>query len=175
MAAAIPGLRIVLPTVPTVAEVVRQSVAGWSTPVLLVDGMTEKFDAFAAATAALAASGTVTLELALSGTPNVVAYRIHPISGFLAKHLLTVPHVALANIVVGRRVVPELIQSECTPDKITAELLRLFSDAAARQAQKDGFSEIARRLSPDVAVPSDRAADLVLQTIAAAQTQPINT
>lgn len=165
LAADRPGLRVVLPTVAHVAPLVRETVAGWTVPVLVVEDATEKFDAFAAATAALAASGTVALELALSGAPTVISYRIQPITGLLARLLLTVEFVSLVNIVVGRGIVPELIQRNCTVEKIVGEVGRLLDDPTARTTQRAGFKELAEKLGVGGPSPSERAADYVLGVI----------
>lgn len=167
LAARHPGLRVVLPTLPGVAPQIRDAVADWPVPARIVDNSAEKFDAFAAASVAIAASGTVTLELALSGTPSVVAYRLHAISALLAKRLLTVRQVALVNIVLGRDVVPELLLDRCTPEGISAELDRLLSDEAARNAQQMAFRAVAAQLATPGLMPSDMAADAVLAAIAA--------
>jgi lipid-A-disaccharide synthase len=168
LAATRPGLQIVLPTVAHVAPLVRAQIADWAVPALVTEDAAEKFDAFAAATAALAASGTVALELALSGAPCVISYRIQPITGLLAKLLLTVEFVSLVNIVVGRLVVPELIQKNCTPEKIAGEVGRLLDDDGARALQRMGFKELADKLGVGGPSPSERAAEYVLGVIGAA-------
>ncbi|MGL1423638.1 lipid-A-disaccharide synthase, partial [Vibrio parahaemolyticus] len=84
-----------------------------------------KFDAFAAADIALAASGTVALELALARTPHVVAYRVNPLTAAIARRLLTVRYVNLMNLVLDRPVVPELLQEHCNPPELAAALDRL--------------------------------------------------
>lgn len=161
-----PDLRVVLPTVPHLASQIGAAAEAWPMPTILIQDREEKFDAFAAATAAVAASGTVALELALSGTPSVIAYRVHPLTGLLVKLLLNVRNVSLINIITGRDIVPELIQENCRPDRIAAEVGQLMTDPAARAAQRAGFEDLASRLGVGGPSPGDRAAAFVLETLA---------
>lgn len=159
------GLRIVVPTVPGVAALVKAGVGHWPSSPIVVEDPSEKFDAFAGADAALAASGTVTAELALSGVPSVVAYRVNPLSAMLARRLLTVEHVALVNVVLGRRLLPECLQEECAPEPLAREIDMLLDDEDAAHRQREGFKELAQRLGVDGEPPSRRAARAVLATI----------
>lgn len=162
----IPDLRVVLPTVPHLASQIGAAAEAWPMPTILVEERLDKFDAFAASTAALAASGTVALELALSGTPSVIAYRVHPVTGLLVKLLLNVRHVSLINIITGREIVPELIQGNCRPDRIADEIGRLLTDPVARAAQRAGFEELAHRMGVGGPSPGDRAAAYVQDVLA---------
>lgn len=98
------------------------------------------------ADAALVKSGTSTLEAALAGTPFVVAYRMNRISFGIARRLVSVPHVALANLVADERLVPELIQDDATPDALAAELAPLLANGPARSRQLEGFRRVRERL-----------------------------
>lgn len=162
-----PGLRAVVPTVETVAGEVAAATARWPVPALVVRGPAEKYDAFAAADAALAASGTVALELALAGVPMVVAYRLAPLTGLLAKRLVKVRYVNLINIILDRAVVPELLQEECRPDSLADAVSVLLADEQARAGQREAAREALRRLLGEGGdPPSLRAADAVLAEIA---------
>lgn len=165
LARRIPGLVAVLPTVPAVAPRVTEAVAAWPLPAHVVQG-TEKFDAFAAADAALAASGTVALELALSRTPAVIAYRLNALSAFAARRLIRVSHVALPNIIAGRTVMPELLQENCRPDRLADAIESLLKDPEARAVQQAGIADVARALGEGGEAPSRRAARAVLEAIA---------
>lgn len=112
---------------------------------------------------ALVKSGTSTLEAALAGVPFACVYRTHPLTFALAQRLVKVPHIALANLVAGRRVVPELLQSEATPERLTAELDALIDDGPVRRAQLEGLAEVKVRLGGPGA--SDRVADLVIEVL----------
>jgi lipid-A-disaccharide synthase len=161
----VPGLVAVLPTVPAATERVAASVRDWKLPTIVLSDAGEKFDGFAAATAALAASGTVALELALSRTPAVIAYRLNPLSAFVARRLIRVSHVALPNIIAGRTVMPELIQQDCEPERLAAAVERLLQDPAARRAQQAAADEVATQLGRGGEPPSRRAAACVLEAI----------
>lgn len=161
----IPGLRVVVPTLDTVADQVRAAVAQWP-GALAVEGEGEKFDAFASADAALAASGTVSLELAMAGTPHAIAYKVNPATAWIARRLVRVRFVNLVNLVLERAAVPELLQEDCTAAKLAEAALRLLRDVSARAAQQDAFAEALRRLGRGEGNPSECAADVVLQTIA---------
>lgn len=161
-----PTLVAVVPTVATVRDRVAAAIAHWPVRTVLVEGDAEKYDAFAAAEAALAASGTVSLELALARLPTVIAYRLNPVTVALYRRLIRVKYVNLVNLMLDRMLVPELLQQDCRPDRLAAELGRLLDDPAARQAQIDGVAEVARWLGQGDTPPSERAARTILDVIA---------
>lgn len=158
-----PELAVVLPTLSHLAPAVTEAANGWADVILT--GQDEKFDAFAAADIALAASGTVALELALARTPHVVAYRVNPLTAAIARRLLTVRYVNLMNLVLDRPVVPELLQEHCNPQELSAALDRLADGGPARAAQIGAAEELAFRLGAGGISPSLRAADAVLSAI----------
>ncbi|TWA65850.1 lipid-A-disaccharide synthase [Azospirillum brasilense] len=161
-----PELVAVVPTVATVRDRVAAEVAGWPLRTILVEGDGPKYDAFAAAEAALAASGTVALELALARLPTVIAYRLNPVTVALYRRLIRVKYVNLVNLMLDRMLVPELLQEDCRPDRLASELGRLLDDPAARAAQIDGVVEVARWLGQGGTPPSERAAQVVLEIAA---------
>ena len=169
----LPQLALVVPTVGTVAGAVAASIRDWNIPTIVVEGDREKRAAFAASNAALAASGTVTLELALADVPMVVAYRPNPISGWIAARLIRIPHASLVNIILGRALVPELLRSECRPELMAEQLLTLLAEGGARQALRHGFVELRARLDVGGRRPSTRAADVVLALAAGRQADQI--
>jgi lipid-A-disaccharide synthase len=162
-----PDLRVVIPTTETVAEIVGAAAKDWAVPALVLRGQQEKYDAFAASNAALAASGTVALELAMARVPTVIAYRVSPLTHAVARRMFKVEHAHLLNLILGRTVVPELIQQDCTPERLAAAVGHLLSDAAARTAQIEACQEGLRRLGLGGVSPELRAADTVLAVIAA--------
>jgi len=166
VAARHPGLRVVLPTIPTVRDTVRGAVARWPIEVMIV-GTAEKYDAFAAGDVAIAASGTVALELAMAGLAAVVAYRINPLTNALVRRIVKVQHVHLINLVLGREAVPEFIQDRCTPERIAAAAAQLLDDAEARAAQIAACRQALVSLGLGTLTPSLKAADQVLAMIAA--------
>ncbi|HMI94866.1 MAG TPA: lipid-A-disaccharide synthase [Micropepsaceae bacterium] len=163
LARTIPGLVSVLPTTGHVADLVRASVADWPTPIHVVETDDEKFAAFDAADAALAASGTVTTELALAKTPMVVGYRIGWLTYALARPLMHVTHIVLINLVLGRKAVPEFIQGACTPEALAGALEPLLTDEPARAKQVRDLEEATRAFGLGQESPSLRAARVVLE------------
>lgn len=130
-----PDLRPVVPTVPHVAGMVREAVSGWpGDPIVLVDEQA-KYDAFKAAHAAIAASGTVALELSLSGTPTVVAYKVSWLTAMIMKRVILVDTVTLTNLITQDKVIAEYIQEACTPEALVAEAERLLTDDELRRRQ----------------------------------------
>lgn len=165
-----PDLALVVPTVETVAGAVESATASWALPARLVRGRDQRYAAFAAADAALAASGTVALELAMARVPSVIAYRVSPLSAFVATRFLGLDlrFVSLVNILAGRAVMPERLQDACTPEALHAALLPLLEDPAAIAAQRAGAAEALARLGLGSGLsPSDRAAEAILTEIGA--------
>ncbi len=130
-----PDLRVVVPTVDAVAEAVAAAARSWTAAALIVRGEAEKHRAFAASHAALTASGTAAVELAAAGVPAVLGYRVNWLTAAIGRRMVTVPHVGLPSLVLGRPVQPELLQRDCTPDKLADAVDRLLSNPAARAAQ----------------------------------------
>jgi lipid-A-disaccharide synthase len=168
-----PGLVVVLPTVDTVGALVGAAAAQWPVRTVVLRGAAEKFDAFAAADVALAASGTVTLELAAAGVPHVAAYRVAPVSAWLLRRLVKLPSVLLVNILIKRIVVPEFLQEDCTGDVLAAAVERLFTDSAARGDQRRAFDEALALIGRGGPAPSDRAAEIVLRLAAQPQSETL--
>lgn len=158
---------VAVPAPDYLAAKVRIGMEGSGLETILLTGDGEKFDAFAAADAALAKSGTVTLELALSGVPAVIAYKVNPVSYMIAKRLQVGKYVGLPNVILDRPMMPELLQHDCRPERLMLELAHLLDDPAARGAQVEGGKEIRRLLSPGGRTPSEAAADAVLSVISA--------
>ena len=105
-------------------------------------------DLAARARVVVSASGTASFEAALAGTPLVVVYRMNPLSYRLARRLVRVPHVAMANLAAGREIVPELLQDRCTPARVAAEVAALLHDAGRREAMARGLNELRERFGP---------------------------
>jgi len=158
-------LEVVIPAVRHVRELIVEKTSGWAVKPHILDGAEDKYAAMRLARAALAASGTVTLELAIAGTPAVVAYRTDALSGKLM-FLIKVSSVVLANLVIGKNVYPEFLQDNCTAEKISTVLVPLFGDTEARRAQLEGLALTPERLRPPASSPSLAAADTVLRVLA---------
>ena len=162
-----PGLRAVTPTVSTVAAEVSALAPTWPVPTTVLTKPAEKAEAFAASDVALAASGTVAVELTVAGVASVIGYRVSPMTAFIARRVVKSRYASLPNILLGREVQPELIQENCTPDKLAAALGALLDDPKARTAQVEAAGEAIRMLTPGGTPPSRRAAQTVLSLIGA--------
>ena len=164
-AAAIAPFELVLPTLPHLAERVRKATADWTVRPRIVTDPAGKDTAFRTARAALAASGTVTLELALAQVPMVAAYRVPLWEGWLFRLMTPLTTVNLANLVLGENVVPEHLQTDCRADLLAAGLVKLLSDTPERRRQLDAFVRLDAIMDLAGRPPSQRAADAVLRVI----------
>jgi len=156
---------LVLPTMPHLQEAVVDAVKTWPVQPQVVIGEQEKRAKFRIAHAALAKSGTVTLELALANVPMVTAYRTGTMEAWILRRAIKVNSVILANLVIGENVVPEFLQEDCTPEKLAAALREVLSDSELRRKQLEAFGKIDGILSTGNQPPSTRAADIVLATM----------
>jgi len=167
-----PGLRVALPTVRGVAGLVRELTADWPVLPEIIEDIADKRAAFAAADVALAASGTVSLELAANACPMVVAYDMHPLTLWLMRRAALIDTVTLVNLVSDTRVVPEFIGPECRADRIAPALMALLADPTA---QETAMALTMERLGKGGEAPGVRAARSVLAALAGRQpfqTQP---
>lgn len=156
--------QVILPAVASVRPLIDAGVAGWTVKPHVVSGEGDKLAAFRLADVALAASGTVTLELALAGTPMVVAYRVDALAAQL-RFLLKVHSVVLANLVLGENAFPEYLQEKCTGEHLAEGLAPLLADTPQRRAQRDALARVPGRMLLEHGTPSDRAASVVLSAL----------
>jgi len=162
LAVRFPDLRALVPTVPTVAEAVADHVQGWLVPATVLREPGAKYDAFAAADVALAASGTVAVELAVAEVPAVIAYRVAPLTAALVRRLVKVRFASLPNLLLDREVQPEFLQDDCTAENLAGALAGLLADPGARAAQRDGARAAVAMLRAGSETPSQRAARCVM-------------
>jgi lipid-A-disaccharide synthase len=155
-------LRVVLPTVPHVAELVRSAVAGWQQKPEIVLGEEQKWRAFSEADAALVASGTVSLELALSRVPMISCYKLDPLARQVARRVMITWSAALPNLIADQPLVPERYDDFVVPAILARELEALWSQTHLRQWQKTGFAEVARRMETHRSA-GELAAEAVLE------------
>ena len=154
-------VRVIVPAVAHLAAEIEARAAEWPVRPAIVVGDDAKHAAFRGATAALAASGTVTLELALAGVPTIVGYRVSPLEWPL-RFLIDVPSIVLANLMVGENVVPEFIQGRCTPARLATALRPLLDDSPERRRQIEAFGRLDDIMEIGAAeTPSERAAAIV--------------
>jgi lipid-A-disaccharide synthase len=163
----LPDVVPVVPLAGPVADAVRQGTRDWPHAPVLVTGLQDKYDAFAASAAALTKSGTSTLELAMAGVPMVVAYRVNPLSAAIAKQLVKVQYASIINLIAGREVIPEFIQQACTPVRLAATMRMLLEDPAAIEVQRAGCQQALRLLRSHEGTPSEVAAAAILQGLSA--------
>ena len=169
---AIGPVEAVLPAVSSLQDHIRARMADWTVQPRIILGEAEKLAAFRTARAALCASGTVTLELALAGVPMVVAYKVAALEAFLAHRLVTAASIVLPNLVLEQRLIPEFIQQDCTPATLLTAVLPLLADSAARERQLAGLALLDQRMRLGAGeTPSGRAARIVL-TLAMSRKTP---
>jgi lipid-A-disaccharide synthase len=151
---------LILPAVDHLKDEIETAAKTWDVKPRLIFGEAAKYHAFRKAYAALAASGTVTLELAMAHVPMAVGYRVGAIEGQI-RHFINVPSVVLANLIIGENIVPERIQGACNADHLTNDLFPLLSDTEARRRQLKGFDRLDQLMAIDEGNPSVKAAEIV--------------
>lgn len=156
------GMQVLVPSVAAQADVMQAEIARWPVPAQMLTEPEAKRAAFEIAEIALAASGTVSLELAASETPMVIAYDVSPLTRFLAERLIRLDTATLVNLVSETRAVPECLGRDCTPEKIADALRALIGDAGAQAAQRAAMRETLMRLGQGQEAPGLRAARSVL-------------
>lgn len=161
----VPDLVCLLPAVPHLEATVRDLTTDWPAPLHIVHSEADKFASFSAADVALAASGTVTTELALAGVPMVVTYKLGWMTYALMRPFIRVPYVALPNLLLGREAIPELLQARCRADLLAQQLEQLFLDTDVREKQKKDLAEAAAILGVGGEAPSLRAARALLDFV----------
>jgi lipid-A-disaccharide synthase len=165
-AAAVGPFRVAVPTVETVAETVAEAVRNWPGEPVVLRGDAAKYDAFAASRAALAASGTVALELAMAGLPMTVGYRLSRPTEIMLDRVIKVRQVNLVNLILGRSLVAEHLGPRCTPERLAATLIDLIRDEHVRATHREGYDAAIRLLGVGDLSPSLKAADQILDIIA---------
>jgi lipid-A-disaccharide synthase len=129
----------------------------------------DALSALAHSRAGIIVSGTATVEAAMMNLPFVMVYRVTPLTYWLGRHTVKVPHFAMVNLIAGKQVVPELIQRDFTPEKVVAEINRIIPDSGARSKMLMGLEEVRNRLrgaAQPAESPSDRAARAVMALVA---------
>lgn len=155
--------RLVIGAAPGHAEAL--AAADWPGRPIVVTEEAERFDAYAATDAALAKSGTTTLELAIARVPMTVGYRMNRFTGWLARKLVTVPYVSLVNLLHDREVVPERLTYDFRPDLLAPDLIGLLTEPPLAAAQRTAFADLSAMLRPAAGLPSEAAAAEILALI----------
>ena len=161
----IENLSVVVPVVPHTREAVRARVAGWPIKPILVEDESDKIAAFSAANAALAASGTATLELGMAGLPSVVAYKMGGMMGALLMRVLRVPSAVIVNLVLDAPVMQEFLEDRCTADLITPAVNALLQDDVLNSEKRAQLLPLADVLGGGGRSPATRAAEIIRSLI----------
>lgn len=155
----------VLPTFPKFEKKIKSFLSSHPHPfsIYTITKEGDKKEALKASTIALAASGTVTLELACANVPSIIAYKANPLTAFIVKRMISIPYVGLPNILLDKPVVPELLQENCTPTLLADALEKLITSQDMQNAQKENFEKIKVLLKPkDTKLsPSETAAQVI--------------
>ena len=158
-------LHLLMPIVENVSREIRQEISSWRNTPRIINDDSEKFAAFAASDAAIAASGTVALELALAKVPYVTVYKLNPLTALIARSMIETPFFNIINILLGRESVPELIQENCKSDIILPYISDYLNGSDAAAAQIESFTDAVAQLKYGDENPSDKAATVVLDLI----------
>lgn len=160
------NLHCVVPTLPQFRTLITEAFEERMLPAFIMDQETEKYSAMRAATAALAVSGTVSLELALCGTPMVIAYKMNPLTYGLARLLVHPPYISFPNLILNQPIVPECIQQACDPFTLSKNLLELLaSESEIHKAQKNYLSQVHDLMMPAHDTPTATAAQTIFQLL----------
>jgi lipid-A-disaccharide synthase len=160
-----PDLFVVIPSVAAIADEVRRALADMPTPHCVPVGQRERYSAFRASRFAIAASGTVTLELTACGTPHLIAYTFNPITNRIADKLVTSRYANLINILADRFIIPEFTLARCREDLIYQRALELMLHPDRAQEQVAQAQQYFSMLKPANMLPSEKAAAVVLETL----------
>ncbi len=158
----IDNLRPIIPLVPHMADMVREKTAQWPGKPIYIEDEAEKFAAFHASRAALASSGTATMELALAGLPTVVGYNMGLMGDFLMR-IMPVPSVVLVNLILDEPAMPEFLQDRCTADEIMPVMQKMFEDDTVNAHYRNVLSRFRPEMRQKGERPADRAAGLTLK------------
>lgn len=159
------NIHFVVPTVKTVVSRVNKMLKGVDLPLTVIEDENNRYNAFKASAAAIAASGTVALELAIAGIPHIVGYKVAPLTAWLAKHFLHIQFVNLSNIILGREIIPELLQERCIPVNISLYIEGLLNHDEWYDKQIEGFGKIRTLLGMGEQTPSERACEVICDLI----------
>ena len=157
-----PDLHIVLPVVPHLKNYILSQSTAFDVPLTLTEKDSDKYDAMAASLAALACSGTVAVELAMAKLPAVITYKISHLTYLLYRHLIKIKYASLVNLMHDRMAVPELLQKDCTAEKLAAAVGALMTDPDLRKQQILDLENVTTWLGKGQFLPSECAADTVL-------------
>ncbi|MBO6282244.1 MAG: lipid-A-disaccharide synthase [Alphaproteobacteria bacterium] len=160
-----PDFSFAIPTVSTVSEKVHKMVKASGLPITIVEGEDNRRNAFQDADVAIAASGTVALELAIINIPHIIAYKVPKLTEWIARHFIHIQYVNLTNILLGREIVPELLQQDCNPANIMSYVEQFLASKPIYHRQMEGFDKVRKLLGMDEQTPSENAADTIIKFV----------
>lgn len=159
------NLCFVIPTVKTVVKRVKELSKASGLPILVVENEEDRHNAYVASECAIAASGTVALELAIANIPHIIGYKVSPFSAMLVRHFLHIQFVNLSNILLGREIIPELLQERCVPANIKSYITNILEHGEWYEKQIEGFAKVREILGIGEQTPSENASDVILKII----------
>ncbi len=163
LSSSLPGVQFLVARAPSLDDELFAALEGLRTEGISLGVVPDAADdVLAAADVVVTASGTATVQTALHGRPMVIVYRVSPLTYAIGKRVVTLPHYGMVNLVSGRAIVTELIQDDCTPERVSEETRILLTDQARASVMRHDLTEVVRRLGG--AGASERAADAVLST-----------
>ncbi len=154
-------LHIVIPTLDCYRKYLEEQ--DWASPVSIITDLQDRKDAYAASKVALAASGTIALELAAASLPMVITYKISKITEWIARPFLKVKYACMVNILMNKSIVPELLQEKCNPEDLSKSILTILNDPKENKKQKEALKKVRTMLTPENKTSSDLAAEAVLK------------
>ncbi|MBN8532440.1 MAG: lipid-A-disaccharide synthase, partial [Alphaproteobacteria bacterium] len=160
-----PGLECLLVTIPATHALVQEEVRSWPVKTMVIGDARERRNAYAAADAALVKSGTATLEIALAGVPMVVTYKVNPVSAWIIARMIRTRYICLVNIMAKKEIVPELLQSKATPDRLSWELVSLMAPGGANAQLSAAKEALSQLRPPGGETPSRMAAKVIWQRL----------
>lgn len=160
------GVQLILPTVPALKDEIEIFARSLPVPAYVVTEKQVKWDGYAASSAALAKSGTATLELALANVPMVITYKVSRFSAYMLRKMMLIDYVNLINILHDKEVIPECLQEECNPGRLTEEVIKLLTDKSTSKAQQEASHQAFKMLGlGEKESPSEKAAEILLKAI----------
>ena len=155
-------LYFVIPTVKTVSGLVKDMSKNCGVPLVITETEKDRYDAFKASKAAVAASGTVALGLAISDVPHIIGYKVSDFTAMLLRRFMHIQFVNLSNILLGREIIPELLQERCVTSNICMYLRELLKQGDLYEKQTGGFRKVREVLGMSEQTPSENAADVII-------------
>jgi lipid-A-disaccharide synthase len=158
----IDNLNIVVISLPHLAPIIEKAFGAHNIKIIITTSDQSKIDALATSNVALVKSGTSSLEVAFAKIPMIVAYKINILSAWFLRRIIKIPYVSLVNIIMNKKIIPELLQEDCNAKNLAKELEELFNNADCRNNQISHFASVFKQLQNGPSSPSAQAAKIIL-------------